>query len=318
MKKTLTAWASFLLGLSVASGQSTASFLGVWAVRIDTQTFAVVTLTTSEGGITGTIKLPEHFETNGLTISHISGSARDMPVEKAMLDTSTLHLTTHSPSDVTDKDEWIMTLPTEGKSSLRLAALPMAAWPMQSDAGAKVSLDWDPGRTYSLLESSTSSPEMAKIFEEDQRVRLGVKWTKEYGLKVAPADRQRREKVRDLLVKGELRSGLDFERAAFIFQHGEDSRDFLLAHALALASMARGEKSASWIASVSLDRYLLAIGQPQVLGTQMNFGLDAGLRKPYDSALVPETLRRQLGLQTPKDEAEQIKLLAQPGFVSVP
>jgi hypothetical protein len=175
-----------------------------------------------------------------------------------------------------------MTLPTEGRSSLRLAAMPMAAWPMRSDAGAKVSLDWDPGRTYSLLESSTSSPEMAKIFDEDQRVRLGVKWTKEYGLKIAPADRQRREKVRDLLVKGELRSGLDFERAAFIFQHGEDSQDFLLAHALALASLARGEKSASWIASVSLDRYLLAIGQPQVLGTQMNSGLDTGLRKPYD------------------------------------
>jgi hypothetical protein len=78
----------------MASGQSTASFLGVWAVRIDTQTFAVVTLTTSQGGITGRITLPEHFETNGLTISHISGSARDMPVEKAMLDASTLHLTT--------------------------------------------------------------------------------------------------------------------------------------------------------------------------------------------------------------------------------
>ena len=88
-----------------------------------------------------------------------------------------------------------------------------------------------------------------------------------------------------------------------------------MAHALALASLARGQKSASWIASVSLDRYLLAIGQPQVLGTQMNFGEDTGLRKPYDSALVPEILRRELGLQTPKDEAEQIKRLEQPGFL---
>jgi hypothetical protein len=315
MKKMLTACVVFTLGLSMAAGQNAASYVGVWSVRIDTQTFAVVALTMSEGGLVGNVTLPEQFETNGLTISHISGSAHENLVEKAVVEGSSLHLTTHSLSDPTDKDEWLMALPVGNTSSLRPAAMPMAPWPMQSDAGAKVSLIWDKSRTYSLLESSVPSPEMAKIFEEDQRVRVGVTWTAEYASRMGPGDHQRREQVRDLLGKGKLRSGLDFERAAFIFQHGENSQDFLLAHALALAALVRGEKSASWIASVSLDRYLLTIGQPQILGTQMNFGVDTGLRKPYDSALVPEALRRQLGLQTPEDEAEQIKLLAQPGFI---
>ncbi len=313
MKKTLIACAAFTLGLSMAAGQSIASYVGIWSVRIDTQTFAVVTLAMDKGGLVGNITLPERFETNGLTISNISGAVHENLIEKAVIEGSTLHLTTHS-TDPTEKDEWIMTLPAGGASSLRFAGMPMAAWPMQSEPGAKVSLSWNKDRTYSLLESSVSSPEMAKIFAEDQRVRTGVTWTSEYASKMALGDDQRREQVRNLLEKGKLRSGLDFERAAFIFQHGEKSQDFLLAHVLALAALAKGQNSASWIASVSLDRYLLAIGQPQILGTQMNIGLDGSLRKPYDSTLVSESLRRQLGLQSPKDEVEQIKLLAQPGF----
>src|ERR1700688_2871918 len=108
MKKMLTACVVFTLGLSMAAGQNAASYVGVWSVRIDTQTFAVVALTMSEGGLVGNVTLPEQFETNGLTISHISGSAHENLVEKAVVEGSSLHLTTHSLSDPTDQDEWLI------------------------------------------------------------------------------------------------------------------------------------------------------------------------------------------------------------------
>ena len=317
MKNVLAACVLFTLGISLAVGQNAANYIGVWSVRMDTQTFAVVTLSKRKAGLVGNITLPEHFSTNGLTLTNIEGPVQVNSVNVAVVDGSNLHLTTQG-SNPTDKDEWIMTLPVGGVSSLRLAAMPMVAWPMRSDVNAKVSQVWDKNRTYSFLESSVSSPIMTKIFSEDQRVLVGVTMTHEYASKIALGQRQRREQVLDLLKKGDLHSGLDFERAAFIFQHGETSQDFLLAHALALAALARGQESASWIASVSLDRYLLAIGQPQIFGTQMNFGTDTSLRKPYDNALIPEVLRKQLGLQTSQDEEKQIKLLAQPGFISKP
>lgn len=287
----------------------------------DTRTFAVVDLRNGKGEVTGTISVPENFSTNGLTISHISGRVKNMPIEKAVLEGSTLHLTTHSPTNIADKDEWTMTLPKDGKSSLGLVGMPMAmaAWPMQSDPTAKVSLDWDAERTYALLDSgTTSSPEMAEIFKEDQDALRGVVVTKENKKKIVLNGRPRRKRVREMIDQGELHSGLDFERAAYIFQHGEDARDFLMGHVLAMAAMARGDGGASWIASVTLDAYLLAIGQAQVLRTQMNFGVDKGLRQPDDNMLVPKTLKRQLGLVSAKDEQEQIKEIAQPGFVRTP
>ena len=79
--------------------------------------------------------------------------------------------------------------------------------------------------------------------------------------------------VRALLEKRELRAGDDFRLAALVFQHGSEPRDYLFAHTLALVALAKGDRSASWIASASLDRYLQSIGRPQIFGT--GFGPDA-------------------------------------------
>jgi hypothetical protein len=86
--------------------------------------------------------------------------------------------------------------------------------------------------------------------------------------------------VRDLLARGALRTGADFRKAAFVFQHGDSADDYLLAHVLA-----------------TLDRYLQAIGRKQIFGTQYTGrgGANPAMtQEPYDRGLLSDAPRAQL------------------------
>ena len=63
------------------------------------------------------------------------------------------------------------------------------------------------------------------------------------------------------------------------------------AHALALLAVSRGKKSATWIAAATLDRYLMAIGQPQIYGTQFTKRDDGWSQEPYQRELLSDALR---------------------------
>jgi hypothetical protein len=73
-----------------------------------------------------------------------------------------------------------------------------------------------------------------------------------------------------------------------------------------MVAMARGNADAIWIASATLDRYLQAIGKPQVYGTQF-LGKPGGksTQEPYDRALVSDALRRQLGVPSLAEQEKQ-------------
>lgn len=147
--------------------------------------------------------------------------------------------------------------------------------------------------------------ELAEMYRQDQAARLDlpIDWPK-----VSRDDEARRNRVRELLLAGELGHASDFHRAAFIFQHGHRPEDFLLAHILAMNAMALGDRQASWIAAASLDRYLQAVGQPQVLGTQYRQIEGAWTQEPLQESLVPDALRQALGVKT---RAEQREILEQ-------
>jgi hypothetical protein len=81
-------------------------------------------------------------------------------------------------------------------------------------------------------------------------------------------DAGRRKRVHEMLDQGILKTGADFHDAAFIFQHGDTPEDYLLAHVLAMAAIAQGDARGRWIAAATLDRYLQAVGEPQIFGTQ--------------------------------------------------
>jgi hypothetical protein len=100
---------------------------------------------------------------------------------------------------------------------------------------------------------------------------------------------------------------LDFREASFIFQHGSQPDDFLMAHILAMAALAKGDQESRWIAAATLDRYLHSIGQKQVFGTQYRSGGGEPMtQEPFNRALVAVPLRETLCV--PNDHIQQIML----------
>ncbi len=78
--------------------------------------------------------------------------------------------------------------------------------------------------------------------------------------------------ARTLIRRDGLRTGNDYFRAATLLLHSSQTEDYLLAHVLATQGMAVAPKHRRirLLAALSLDRYLLAVDQPQVFGTQMS------------------------------------------------
>lgn len=148
--------------------------------------------------------------------------------------------------------------------------------------------------------------EMKAMFDADQAARTNpaaIDWSL-----LTAQDEARRLRTRALLDAGQLRHADDFYFAAFIFQHGDQPDDFLLAHSLAMVAVARGRANASWIAAATLDRYLQNIGRPQIFGTQFSTppGQDT-TQEPYNRALVPDALREAVGV--PRQAAQEQRRL---------
>ncbi|HEU0097244.1 MAG TPA: hypothetical protein VFQ67_00585 [Allosphingosinicella sp.] len=102
------------------------------------------------------------------------------------------------------------------------------------------------------------------------------------------------ESAREMVNRERLHSGNDFFRAATILIHSSQPRDYLLAHVVATEGMARAPDHyrVRLLAALSLDRYLLEIGQPQVFGTQTT-ALESGtvFRTPLDCRMIDSSLR---------------------------
>jgi hypothetical protein len=152
-----------------------------------------------------------------------------------------------------------------------------------------------PGRAQ-VSEKPADSAEMLQIYDADQKDRedgnvAGIDWSV-----VGPRDAARRKRVSELLLQGKIVTGKDYERAAFVYQHGDTSDDILMAHVLAVTSIGKGNLEARWIAAAALDRFLHRVGQPQIFGTQFTTkNLDAAkpdwTMEPYNRTLLSPALR---------------------------
>ena len=135
--------------------------------------------------------------------------------------------------------------------------------------------------------------ELKQIYDADQKDRQAAAGAVDWKV-VGPRDAARRKRVRELIDSAALRTGKDFERAALVFQHGEEPDDILFSHVLAVTSLGKGNASARWLAAASLDRYLHKLGRPQVFGTQLttkDVKSQAGwTMDPYDRQLLAPSL----------------------------
>lgn len=168
--------------------------------------------------------------------------------------------------------------------------------------------DWGGDRAYDRMvlpkDQIEPNPELVALFDADQAVRQGAITLEP---EVVQQDRQRRERVRELIGAGEVRSGRDYYHAAFIFQHGDNPDDYLLAHALAVTAVTLNETQASWIAAATLDRYLQNIGRPQIYGTQFQIPHDGGdvTQGAYDRDLISDSVRAAAGVPSLAEQDAQ-------------
>jgi hypothetical protein len=313
-----TAQALFLTASLAACGNAppqalkqvpTEGFAGIWVMNLGTRTFMVLTLENANGTFTGTLVRPERFDTsNGVRFSNLGSETIRENVVRGSLESDTLRFVAQHPRNAEDQQEYEMRLIGQDSASIRLADIPIESFPFVRGRDPNprvVYADWEPRRSYSVDDGAPSNPEMQRLFDSDQRARKNFTEFSKEANTIAAGDVERRTETRKLLLNGTLRSGEDYKRAAFIFQHGATADDYLLAHTLAMVAVAKGDQDALWIASASLDRYLHSTGKRQIFGTQIKEKSDhTATLEPYDRDLVADVLRRELGVQ-PIDVQEQ-------------
>lgn len=166
-------------------------------------------------------------------------------------------------------------------------------------------------------QKKTTPTSIEQLFEEDQNDRHGAMSAgPEQWKKISERDTERRRAAHELMDAGALKTGEDFEDASIIFQHGDRPQDYLLAHVLAMAAMAKGDAQARWIAAATMDRYLQSLKQPQIFGTQYAW---AGMKPkphgatqaPYDKNLLSDALRREFCVATFGGQQRNVAAMAQ-------
>ncbi|MEK7859070.1 MAG: hypothetical protein AAB320_08010 [Elusimicrobiota bacterium] len=137
----------------------------------------------------------------------------------------------------------------------------------------------------------TDNLRLQELFQADQQDRQRVYESGDSVRELAQRDGMRRTVVSQMIQNGEVGTVNDLYHAAVIFQHGSDPKDFLSAHRLAAIAAINGHRPSRWLTAAALDRFLMAMGLPQVYGTQFEHNAEDNkyqLRLPIDDAgLLP-------------------------------
>jgi hypothetical protein len=305
---TLTILFSTFPSLCMASG--TQDYAGQYVLRLGTRNYFVLDLHQFGSQLTGTLSRPLHSSL-GTFFSDISSEIITEPVSSVVISADHLHFVVTNASDTTAKDEYDLKLLSTTQASLQMTGVATDPWVLSRVPALPVltvAKDWEPGKTYYVDDVGKSNPDMQCIYDEDQKPRQAANMSHADWATINKQDEDRRAQVRGLLAKNALHSGKDFEQAAFIFQHGATPGDYLLAHTLAMIAVARGNAGALWIATATLDRYLKAIKQPQIYGTQFSKSKDIPwTQEPYDRTLISDELRRQLGVPSQATQEKQLE-----------
>jgi hypothetical protein len=311
MPKSTLAFLALAFG-AIASAQSSDAprdIKGTWVWVVEGRNLVVLKLEDGQQGLHGSLQRPARM-TFSNSAAGLAVSGIQMPVQ-----TSSTQVVRQTPDGQVlrttgaDGSTQEFVISPDGRGALLLRVDPNPAAPTLTMTRPRdpvaVATDWKPDISYSVRAADVgSNRELTAIFDADQADRkdgLKTDWAV-----VAPRDKARRAQVRQMLDAGGLHSADDFYHAAFVFQHGDESSDYLLAHVLAVAAQGKGQPQAGWIAMATLDRYLQKVGQAQVLGTQSVHGASGALTQGlYDDALIPDSLRVALGVPTRAQEAAQ-------------
>lgn len=155
----------------------------------------------------------------------------------------------------------------------------------------------------------TDNLRLEELHKADQSDREKVITSSKEGEELKARDLARRQETRELMGRGEVNTALDLYRAAVIFLHGAEPKDFLTSHRLATLAAINGHKPARWLCAASLDRFLMSMGLPQTYGTQFERSDEGNryqLRLPIDDATVLHFEKRFFGVPSVMERLAQL------------
>lgn len=285
-------------------------FTGSWVMTVEGLPFTLISLNVKDGVVTGSVSGPENWSTSdGLSFVEVGPGNITRPITSASIGGDTVRFILKDAKDPTDENEFELTLTDADRGSLKYVGAPFAPWPLSRSHGdVTLPMTWDVQRTYALERPTlVPSAEMAAIFDADQQARKTTDIATLPWETIAKDDSVRRRNTRALLDGGKLQAGVDYRKAAFIFQHGEHPDDFLMAHTLALVALAKGDTEARWIAAVSLDRYLDSVGKAQIYTGSFEVKAGEVRQKPFNTTLISDDLRSALGVPAVAQQLDQFK-----------
>jgi hypothetical protein len=270
---------------------SAADWSGHWVVRSDATVLFEIHAEGTNTPLRAWWVRPEHFSFTSRQISDIVGPATRLEAISIREEVDRLLMTFRRPG-TTDDTQIAILKRSDGSFALTFPEIPFEPLAVLREKEAPNLGNWPAQAVYPLPHDYPSNAEIRAILDADQAARStgSTDWSK-----LAPDDTARRQRVRELLESGALQSGADFYYAAFIFQHGGEPGDYLLAHALGMAAMARGY-DAAWISAATLDRYLQSIGSPQIFGTQYQCNGKQSLQGAYQLQLLTDDVRVAVGV----------------------
>jgi hypothetical protein len=290
--------------ITAASAVAAPCAVGNWILKAGDQTIFRLAIRTTATGTTAVWERPEHLDLGADSFSRVIGPVIHRSAGRTMIINGDIELSFDDPAPGATPDEFHLHCVNSDRLDVTYRDTGLEPFTFARERGKALPLGpWDRQLIYQRAALRSTNLEMTAIFAADQAQRQ----TEHIDLSIAgAADDKRRARTAELLESGVLESGDDFYHAAFIYQHGRTSEDYLKAHLLATIAVARGRAGAVWIASATLDRYLQAIGKPQVLGTQyMRSDSAPATQEPYDRSLLPDAMRKALHVPPLAQQEEQ-------------
>jgi len=150
---------------------------------------------------------------------------------------------------------------------------------------------------------------LQKMYNADQSSRKleEIDWSILY-----KEDEERREKVFEMIKRGEIVTAKDYYNSAMIFQHGNDT----IASSMAVKHMKKAVELDptidKWLLAAAIDRDLMRKDEPQIFGTQFIKNNETNgkfIRYKIDTTKVSDEERIKYNVETLKEQKIKEQLL---------
>jgi len=156
-------------------------------------------------------------------------------------------------------------------------------------------------------EGVEDNPELIELFNSDQKDRRPENYNKNT---INFNDSIREARVYELLDSNKVRTSRDYNNAALIFHHGEDSIAYGMAVKLIKKSIALDSTRSKWLLARAIDRNLLSRNKAQIYGTHFKRLEDnTVVREKMDTTKITDDERIECEVETLAQQREKIKRL---------